>query len=81
MEKILEIILAIQPRFAILSHMKTNFTSQQLEWAKRHDWFMRGDYQSIMGIEIFLNKNGGVTVTGMLKEFTNFQALRNWAGY
>ncbi len=48
-----------------------NFTKNQIKWASEHDWFVSGDASKIV-----CNEDGIKNV-----EFTNFQLLREWAGY
>ena len=55
-----------------------NFTKQQLAWARSHDWFVSGNSWEILCRDESV-KDGQLhtaTVT-----HTNFQTLREWAGY
>lgn len=62
-------------------------TRQQFEWAKTHDWYRSfanvGTYQApefhvfVAGAEVHVDKS----VTWDRQDFTDYQALRAWAGY
>lgn len=56
----------------------TNFTDGQINWASQHDWFKAGNSQSITCYEDYTE--AGLFKTKLVS-FTNFQNLRDWAGY
>jgi hypothetical protein len=60
-----------------------NFTQAQLEWARAHDWFVSGDLSEITGESAIVDCNQNPPkVCGVDRQtFTNFQTLRDWAGY
>lgn len=61
----------------------TNFTNGQLKWASQHDWFVSGNQTEIVGQSdvVDCNVNPPVLAGVDRQTFTNFQALRDWAGY
>lgn len=70
-----------------------SLTSQQVKWAKQHDWFVKTvrcqvveQYEFVIGVEVLeqgtqLLENGTSKEYSELKHFTDFKELRNWAGY
>ena len=60
-----------------------NFTSAQILWASQHDWFVTGNQAEIVGRNEIWNGKHGVNCAVEISNqaFTNFQALRDWAGY
>lgn len=65
-------------RASLKLFMKTNFTPHQLLWAASHDWFISGDEFSIVCRNDWV-KGGKVERDPIIH--TNFNKLRNWAGY
>ncbi len=59
--------------------MKNNFTPAQLKWASKHDWYVGGNLAVIMANHVTADVHGNVSKEQV--EFTNFQSLRDWAGY
>lgn len=55
--------------------MPANFTQQQIEWAALHDWFIFGGAYLIVCLDQYAD--GTTAIVG----HTNFQTLRDWAGY
>ncbi|MDE2026892.1 MAG: hypothetical protein KGJ07_10500 [Patescibacteria group bacterium] len=54
-------------------------TKQQQKWAAQHDWYLGADGNSVLVDEVLVCRDG--TVVQSEKSFTDFQALRDWAGY
>ena len=56
-------------------------TDQQINWAKTHDWFIAvlANGQGILALDVAVDKNGNIHTDSVA--FTNYRALRNWAGY
>ena len=60
-------------------------TRQQMEWAKRHDWFITAydshdqDGWIVQGRVECVGADGSQWIE--YESFTSFQALRAWAGY
>lgn len=58
-------------------------TAQQIKWAEQHDWFVKVGRYHVVGRESLVT---GVlvkhdTIEGETLIFTDYQALREWAGY
>ena len=53
-------------------------TSQQILWAKSHDWFRSSNGSSIDVLEVVCTGN---EVIETLLTFTSFRKLYRWAGY
>lgn len=54
-----------------------NFSTQQIEWAGEHDWFISGsESQIVVRATEYPSDDERHYVT-----FTSFTALRDWAGY
>ncbi len=56
-------------------------TKQQIEWAKQHDWFVTDDpfLNGVWVQEVMRAPDGSYQTSP--KHFTDFSALRIWAGY
>ena len=52
---------------------------RQITWASQHDWFIDADVTGVMVNEILVYSDG--TVIENVKSFSDFKALRDWAGY
>jgi hypothetical protein len=67
--------------------LNTGLTAQQVAWAKSHDWFSWSTewYPDCHVVTVL--ESGTKLVDGMsvpyseLRQFANFKALRDWAGY
>jgi hypothetical protein len=54
-------------------------TTQQIAWAKTHDWFIEAKLVRITGqMRIHVKDD---MVAGNTLGFINFEALKQWAGY
>lgn len=56
-----------------------NFTFSELGWAASHDWFCDGDRNQITVVDVVVLPNGEQETK--LRTFTDFQRLKDWAGY
>jgi hypothetical protein len=68
--------------------LNTGLTAQQVAWAKSHDWFSWStewypDCHVVTVLESGTQRqaDGSVTPYSTIKQFANFKALRDWAGY
>ena len=61
------------------NEIKTNFTARQVKWASLHDWFISGNGESITVRNVVWGADKKVSVTTGF--FSNFDDLRDWAGY
>lgn len=52
-----------------------HMTEKQIDWAASHDWFYASSFE---GAVIVVDTEGPVD---LLKTFTDFQKLKEWAGY
>ena len=57
---------------------------QQIEWAKRHDWFLESDWvnpetRCVVVIDRYQTVSG--TTASRSRVFTDYSDLREWAGY
>lgn len=54
-------------------------TKAQIAWARMHDWFLQTDGKGVwVRDEAMLD---GICLTAPDKYFSEFSALRDWAGY
>ncbi len=53
-------------------------TRQQINWAKKHDWFLRFGPLHNGGFYVVARDDMNATKTVI---FDNFKALKEWAGY
>lgn len=58
----------------------TNFTPNQIAWAKSHDWFCQEGSDGTIAVYDRFTINGVYSETVILWT-DSFKALRNWAGY
>jgi hypothetical protein len=56
-----------------------NFTFSELGWAASHDWFCDGDRNEITVVDVVVTPSGETETK--LRTFTDFQRLKDWAGY
>lgn len=54
-------------------------TSQQMQWAMQHDWYVYASTVAMTG-EIVITVRDGL-LNGRTLKFTDFDKLRTWAGY
>tara|TARA_R110000851_G_scaffold53830_1_gene127586 strand:+ start:467 stop:634 length:168 start_codon:yes stop_codon:yes gene_type:complete len=54
-------------------------TTQQIVWASKHDWFIEAKVLRITG-QIRIHVKDGM-VAGNTLGFTDFEELKQWAGY
>ena len=56
-------------------------TTQQIAWAKTHDWFISYGHEYKKGQQGFFVTVKDDRVAGNTLVFTKFDALKHWAGY
>lgn len=56
-------------------------TQKQINWAAQHDWFVRADAEAGTVTVADRYTIGGLACQGDDVTFTEFRALREWAGY
>ena len=54
-------------------------TSKQVSWCSLHDWFIDSYYNVKTSSHVVIVKDD--LSKGLELEFTDFNELRNWAGY
>lgn len=54
-------------------------TRQQIEWAGQHDWFLKESFTGILVKSTDITSNGEYETT--IREFKDFNRLKDWAGY
>jgi len=54
------------------------FSKNQIKWASQHDWFVSGNESQIVCRSEYF-QSGKVTIETVVH--TDFQTLRDWAGY
>lgn len=52
-------------------------TYTQTQWAKQHDWYHSSCYWGTDYV-VYVRDDGPA---GDIRSFTNYEALRSWAGY
>ena len=64
----------IRGRFLLVRQM----TNAQVAWAAEHDWYVRSEMDTKTGVSnvVVRGEQPGTRI-----KFTDFQALRRWAGY
>jgi hypothetical protein len=55
--------------------------NQQIKWASLHDWYSHSNGNTVYVIDYVINVDTNNVVTNKVVPFTDFQALREWAGY
>ena len=53
-------------------------TNAQVAWAAEHDWYVRSEMDTKTGVSNVVVRG---EQPGTRTKFTDFQALRRWAGY
>lgn len=52
---------------------------QQMKWASQHDWYI-GHGVNVDNV-LFVRVRGDIGDVAWTRDFTDYQALRAWAGY
>ena len=55
------------------------FNKHRIVWAANHDWFIKATLNMHSNVYTVFVKND--MVTGEVLKFTDFNELKNWAGY
>jgi len=59
--------------------MKNNMSITEVNWAMSHDWFIYAGTCSLTGCRFVYVKDD--LIAGRKIKFTDYNKLRNWAGY
>jgi hypothetical protein len=54
-------------------------TTQQIAWARKHDWFIEAELVRITGQMRIVVKDD--MIVGNMLGFSDFEELKYWAGY